>query len=326
MGRKATGSHADSRVAKLSPSIATATRLYYFLPFIASNKETIIMKLGAKIQEMAVFIEFLASTGLAIFFHIVLHNPMVAYSIFGIGILLSLATYLLRENLEKTRHVLVEQYHQAHELTFALAQISDPECQVRAQELLAGNKRTISLLQQGYIPLDESEFYLEAAKSSDMARHHIKAVDPITTGWLSRGALVNFYQSNLRALDRGVAITRIFVMNREELSDPEIQKVLMTQFGDDIDIRIAFRDELPATTGNLSGRDTNSSYDFAIYDDQLATEVFPQSGTYFGRKTGQPVNVERCQRIYELIEHSSHAVVIEDEQILLASDALKLAA
>ncbi|HIJ94580.1 MAG TPA: hypothetical protein HPP94_02355 [Desulfuromonadales bacterium] len=284
------------------------------------------MKLSKKIQEMAVFIEFLASAGLAIFFHAVLHNPQVAYSIFGIGILLSLATYLLREDIEKTRRVLVDQYHQAHELTFALAQISDPECQVRAQELLAGNKRTILMLQQGFIPLDETEFYLEGAKCSDMTQHRIKAVDPITTGWLSRGAMVNFYQSNLRALDRGVAITRIFVMNREELSDPDVQKILMIQHTDDIEVRIAFRDELPTTANNLSGRDTNSSYDFAIYDDQIATEVFPQSGIYFGRKTGQPVNVERFQRLYELIEHSAHAVAVEDDQIRLASEILKSAA
>ena len=284
------------------------------------------MKFSKKIQEMAVFIEFLASAGLAIFFHLVLHNPQASYSIFGIGILLSLATYLIREDMERTRNQLVDQYHQAHEITFALAQIADPECQVRAQELLAGNKRTISMLQQGFIPLDETEFYLEGAKCSDMAQNRIKAVDPITTGWLSRGALVNFYQANLRALDRGVSITRIFVMSREELADPEIQKILMTFYADSIEVRIALRDELPATAGNMGGRDTNSSYDFAIYDDQVATEVFPQAGTYFGRKTGQPVNVERYQRIYELIEHSAHAVVIEDEQIILSSEKIKIAA
>ena len=284
------------------------------------------MILSKKIQEMAVFIEFLASAGLAIFFHLVLNNPQASYTIFGIGILLSLATYLLREDIEKTRHELVDQYNQAHEITFALSQISDPECQVRAHELLAGNKRTISMLQQGFIPLDETEFYLEGAKCSDMAQNLIKAVDPITTGWFSRGAMVNFYQSNLRALDRGVAITRIFVMSREELGDPDIQKILMTFYADSIEVRIALRDEIPATASNLSGRDTNSSYDFAIYDDQVATEVFPLSGIYFGRKTGQPVNVERYQRIYELIEHSSHAIVMENEHIQLASDTLKLAA
>lgn len=284
------------------------------------------MKLSKKIQEMAVFIEFIVSTGLAIFFHIVLHSPEVAYSIFGIGVLLSLATYLLREDLEKTRHDLSEQYHQAHELTFALAQISDPECQQRAHELLAGNKRTIALLQQGFIPLDENEFYLEGAKCSDMAQKRIKAVDPITLGWLTRGVLLNFYQSNLRALDRGVAITRIFVMGREELNDPDVQKVLANQFVDDIDIRIAFREELPSTASNLGGRDTNSSFDFAIYDDLTATEVFPQSGIYFGKKTSQAGNVEHYQRLYELIEHSSHAVVMEGEQVMLSSDVLKQAA
>jgi hypothetical protein len=290
------------------------------------RKEIIIVKLSKKIQDMAVFIEFLASAGLAIFFHIVLQNLQAAYTIFGVGILLSLATYLLREDLEKTRHELLDQYHQAHELTFALAQISDPECQSRAQELLAGNKRMISMLQQGFIPLDETEFYLEGAKCSDMAQHHIKAVDPITTGWLSRGALVNFYQSNLRALDRGVAVTRIFVMSREELSDPEVQKILMIQHADDIEVRIALRDEVPATAGNLGGCDTNSSCDFAIYDDHVATEVFPQAGTYFGKKTCQTANLERYQRLYELIEHSSHAVAREGRQILLASDTLKIAA
>ncbi|MBL0226520.1 MAG: hypothetical protein IPQ16_13390 [Geobacteraceae bacterium] len=284
------------------------------------------MKLSKKIQEMAVFIEFAASAGMAIFFHIVLDTPQVAYTIFGIGILLSLATYLLREDLDKTRHEMLDQYHQAHELTFALAQISDPECQTRAHELLAGNKRTISMLQQGFIPLDETEFYLEGAKCSDMAQKRIKAVDPITTGWLTRGALVNFFQSNLRALDRGVSITRIFVMNREELGDPDIQKVLMTQYTDDIEVRIVFRDELPSTAGNHSGRDTNSSYDFAVYDDQVATEVFQQSGIYFGRKTAQPANVERYQRLYEIIDHCAHAVIQEDGQIILASDKLKIAA
>jgi hypothetical protein len=192
--------------------------------------------------------------------------------------------------------------------------------------LLAGNKRTISMLQQGFIPLDETEFYLEGAKCTDMAKRRIKAVDPITTGWLSRGPLVNFYQANLRALDRGVAITRIFVMSREEFCDPDVQKVLMIQHADDIEVRIALRDELPATAGNLGGCDTNSSYDFAIYDDHVGTEVFPQAGTYFGKKTGQQVNVERYLRLYELIDHCAHAVVLEHEQIVLASDIVKLAA
>ena len=147
-------------------------------------------------------------------------------------------------------------------------------------------------MQQGYIPLDEMEFYLEGARLADQAVHRIKAVDPLTTGWQSRGALLNFYQANLRAVDRGVLITRIFVTTREELADPEIQKVLLAQYRDNIDVRLAFRDELPAAV-DISGRDTNSSFDFAVYDDRAVTDVFAQTSKYYGRKTCQPLEVAK---------------------------------
>ncbi|MFH1026696.1 MAG: hypothetical protein V1791_01705 [Pseudomonadota bacterium] len=283
------------------------------------------MKLSKKIQHMAVFIEFLAGSGLAIFFHLVLHNPEAAYSIFGIGLLLSLATYLLREDLDNTRCQLTSQYNQAHEITFAVAQINDPECQVKAQEILSGIKRTILLLQQGYMPLDETEYYLEGAKCTDISLQRLKAVDPLTVGWHTRGALMNFYQSNLRALERGVAITRIFVINREEMAEPEAQKILLAQYRDGIDVRVAFRGELPLAN-DISGRDTNSSFDFGIYDDHMVTEVFPQSGKYYGRKTATAAEVEKYVRLYEIIDHNAHAVTLEDERIILASEALKLAA
>jgi hypothetical protein len=283
------------------------------------------MTLGKKIQNMAVFIEFLTGAGLALFFHWVLHYPEAAFSIFGIGILLSLATYLLREDLEKTRTELTDHYHQAHEIVFAVAQITEPECLHKAHELLAGTKRTIRLLQQGFIPLDETEFYLEGAKHTDLATQHLKAVDPVTSGWLSRGALVNFYQSNLRALERGVAITRIFVMNRDDLADPDAQKILQLQYSDGVEVRVAFRDELP-TASDISGRDTDSSFDFAIYDDQVVTDVFPQSGKFYGRKTATSLETERYLRLFEIIGHNSHAITMEDERVILASEALKAAA
>jgi hypothetical protein len=283
------------------------------------------MTLGKKIQNMAVFIEFLTGAGLALFFHRVLHFPEAAYSIFGIGILLSLATYLLREDLENTRTELTHHYHQAHEIVFAVAQITEPECLHKAHEVLAGAKRTIALLQQGFIPLDETEFYLEGAKHTDQAVQHLKAVDPVTSGWFSRGALVNFYQSNLRALERGVAITRIFVMNRDDLADPDAQKILQYQYSDGVEVRVAFRDELP-TASDISGRDTDSSFDFAIYDDQVVTDVFPQSGKFYGRKTSTSQETERYRRLFEIIEHNSHAITLEDERVILASEALKAAA
>ena len=140
-----------------------------------------------KTHNMAIFIEFVTGSGLAVLFHWVLHYKEAAYIIFGIGILLSLATYLIREEMETTREGLLDRYSKAHETTFAIAGITDPECQTKAQEIMAGTMKTIQLLQQGYIPLEESEFYLEAAKQMDQATRQVNAVDPLTEGWDSRG-------------------------------------------------------------------------------------------------------------------------------------------
>lgn len=275
-----------------------------------------MIRMSKKIHDLAVFVEFLAASGLAIFFHLVLHNEQAAYIIFGVGILLSLVTYLVREDIEISRAHVVNLYQQVHEIPFALAQISDAECQAKAQELIASTLKNINLLQQGYIPLDEIEFYLEGARLSNQTTIRIKAVDPLTSGWLSRGALINFYQANLRALDRGIQITRIFVTSRDSLPAPEIQKVLLAQYLDDIDVRIAFREELPSII-DISGRDTNSSFDFAIYDDRAVTDVFTQAGKYYGRKCSQPAEVAKYLHLYELLEHSAHPITLEDDRVVL---------
>jgi hypothetical protein len=283
-----------------------------------------MIRMNKKIHELAVFIEFLVGSGLAIFFHLVLHNEQAAYTIFGVGVLLSLVTYLVREDIEKSKAHVVNLYQQVHEIPFALAQISDAECQAKAQELVATTLKNISLLQQGYIPLDEIEFYLEGAMLSNQSNTRVKAVDPLTSCWLSRGALLNFYQANLRALDRGVRITRIFVTSRDSLADPEVQKVLLAQHVDDIDVRLAFREELPSII-DISGRDTNSSFDFAIYDDRAVTDVFAQTGKYYGRKCSHPTEVAKYLHLYELLEHSAHPVTVEDDRVVPASEVIALA-
>jgi hypothetical protein len=280
--------------------------------------------MNKKIQNMAVLIEFIAGSGLAIFFHQVLRYPEVAYTIFGIGVLLSLVTYLLKADIEKNREELLEQYHKAHELTFAIARISDPECQIKAHELMASAMRSMSLLQRGYVPMDETEFNLEGAKQMEKTVHNAKMVDRMTTGCDSRGAMHNFYQANLRAIERGVQITRIFVVTRENMAEPDFQKVLLAQYREAIDVRIAFDDELPSTA-NISNRDTDSSFDFAIYDDRVITDVFSKPGKYFGRKTSEPVEVTKYLHLFELVEHCAYAITLEGDKVILAGDDIHLA-
>lgn len=270
-------------------------------------------------NHMAIFIEFVTGSGLAVLFHWVLHYKEAAYIIFGVGILLSLATYLVREEMENTREGLLDQYCKAHETTFAIAGITDPECQSKAQEIMSGTMKTIHILQQGYIPLEESEFYLEGANQMDHAVRQVNAVDPLTEGWDCRGALLNFYQANLRALQRGATVSRTFVISHDDLATESVQRVILTQLRDGIDVRIAYREELPVNSG-ISGRDTNNSFDFALYDDRVVTDVFTQPGRYFGRKTSQPGEVAKYLNFYKLIEHNSHMAVLMDDRVVLASD------
>jgi len=273
-----------------------------------------------KLHDMAAFIEFIAGSGLAIFFHLVLHRADAAYIVFGVGILFSLGTYLLREDLAQTQSKLITHYDQAHEITFAISRMADTECRDKAHEILAGVLRTLALLQQGYVPLDETEFYLNGTRYFDESSRQIKTVDPATSGWDSRGSLLNYYQANLRALERGVRVTRIFVLNREDLAIPEVQKVLLTHLRDGIEVRVAYRDELP-TANDIVCRDTASSFDFAIYDDMVATEVFSQPGKYFGRKTRDTSLVAHYQHLFALIEHVSHPTAIEGECVALSTES-----
>ena len=192
------------------------------------------MNIKIKIQNMAVLIEFLTGAGLGLFFHQVLKYEEASYVIFGVGVLLSLATWLLREDLDQVRETLTEQYRHSHELTFAIAQINDPECRGKARELVAGISKTSALLRQGYIPLDETEFYLYGAKASDKAQTQIRAVDPMTQGWISRGARVN------------------------------------------------------SSSGESTWANT-CSFNFAVYDARVVTDVFTHPGTYYGRKTKEAI-------------------------------------
>jgi hypothetical protein len=278
--------------------------------------------MNKKFQNIAVFIEFLAGSGLAIFFHLVLNYSQAAYIIFGIGLLLSLATYLIREEVEKTRETLVDQYNQAHEITFAIANINDPDCQTKAHEIMASTKRTLSLLQQGRMPLDETEFYLEVTRCSDQTNRTIRTVDPLTTEWITRGSLVNLYQANLRSLEGNIKITRIFVTESDDLTHQDIQSVLHGQFKDGVDIRIAYRKDLPASI-DIGGFEGNYSFNFTIHDDNIVTDVISQSSKYFGMKTREPSLVSKYLHLFDLIEHVAHTVVLENDMIVPAIKTVK---
>ena len=273
------------------------------------------MTVKAKMHPMAALIEFVASAGLAIFFHLVLHEREVAFTIFGVGLLLSLATWLLREDILKIREKLLYEYREFHELPDALRKIDDPECHKKAREIIARITRNMSLLQRGFIPMDETEFMLEATKAADATEHTLKSVNPLTPGWDTRGAIIKYYQSNKRAVERGVKVTRTFVLRREQLHESEAQRMLRTHYEDGIEVKVAYREEL--TTGGEVGWTKDCSFNFGVYDDKFVVDVSAPA-PYYGIRTSQRVEVGRYLQILDLVEHAAHAVYLHDNEIVQA--------
>lgn len=170
----------------------------------------------------------------------------------------------------------------------------------------------LALVLQAYVPLDETEFYLKGTKYSSESIHRVKAANPGTAA-VPSSTIIRPICGRYNG-----GVTRIFVPNREEFIDAEVQKVLFLQLRDRIEVRLAHRDDLPAASG-LGGRDTAASFDFAVFDDKLATEVFNLPGKYFGPKTWVPALIDNFQHLFALIEQGSHLGAVEEDRIVLAA-------
>lgn len=258
---------------------------------------------------MAILIEFIIGSILAIYFHWILHYEEAAYVLFGMGILLALATYLLKHEILTAQKSLAVLFQGDHELSHALSAITDSECQLKSQELLADFKKNLAQLEQGYLLLNEAEFYLEGVKAVSQSQQQVKAVDPLEVGWESRGAVRNYYQANLQALSRGVKISRVFVISQRDLLNPEVQKILQQQRHDGVDVYIAYREDLPLNEANQDVY----SLDFAIYDETFITDRGREKGLYFGKRTQKPAEIAKYQRLFDLIQHHAHKFLNTEE-------------
>jgi len=194
-----------------------------------------------------------------------------------------------------------------------MRRIEDPECLQKAREIVARITRNMSLLQRGFIPMDETEFMMEATKAADAAKRSLKSVNQLTPGWDTRSVIIKYYQANIRALERGVKITRTFVLRRDQLQDNDVQKMLRTHYEDGIEVKLVYRDELPA--GGEAGWTKDCSYSFGVFDDRLVVDVSAPA-PYFGVRTSQRAELRRYLKMLDLVDHASHAVTLRESEIV----------
>ncbi|MGZ8189793.1 MAG: hypothetical protein ACXWTS_01040 [Methylococcaceae bacterium] len=210
----------------------------------------------------------------------------------------------------QSQKILANLYQNNQDITEALSAINDSECQLKSRELLKVFKKNLELLKHSYLLLNEPEFYLEGAKALEQTSHRVKAVDTLQVDWDGRGALLNYYDGNLKALARGVQITRIFVISRHDTFDQNVQKTLYKQSQDGIDVRITYRENLLLNNDEISVH----SLDFAIYNDALVTERGLDNGSFLGKKIKKSAEIEKYLRLFDLIEQHSYRLTSESIQ------------
>lgn len=182
-----------------------------------------------------------------------------------------------------------------------LADIHDPECQLKARELLKVFKRNLELLRRGYLLLNENDYRSEVAKALNKTTQTLKIVATLD----AESALES--SGELLALANGVKITRIFITDQQHLLNPMTLKKLFKRHQAGIDVQICFLTDLPAVNPTTP----HSTPYFAIYNDTLVTDQTFDSLHYFGKKTTNSNEVKKYRQLFELIQTHSQAFASE---------------
>ncbi len=258
-------------------------------------------------------LELMIGTALGLAFHFLLRNDTVTWIVLGVGVLISLATSLIRHDLNYIRSSLGQDFKAGNEKLAAetlhiaglLSEIIDVECHAKAHEVIESTKKTLTILKEGYIPLDEAEFYLKTTAFIDEAAQAVSMVEPIEAVIDGRGVRKSFQNSLEKASARGVAISRIFTCADDSVPPEKLAAVTATK-ANGTTVKVMLLSELP-TGGEFCGQDV-ARLNFTIFDDRTVAESFAAPGKYFGRTTTLMTEVSKYQRVFSMLDHAAHSL------------------
>ena len=98
----------------------------------------------------------------------------------------------------KPQKVLNNLDQSSEDITEVMSAINDLECQFNSRDLLNIFKKNLEMLRDNYLQLTEAEFYFEVSEALEQTKHRLNPVDPLHVDWVSRDALLNNYEANLR--------------------------------------------------------------------------------------------------------------------------------
>ncbi|NOS88420.1 MAG: hypothetical protein HOP34_07725 [Methylococcaceae bacterium] len=188
-----------------------------------------------------------------------------------------------------------------------MADIHDPECQLKSRELLKDFKRHLELLRRGYLLLNAAEFRGEVTKALQQTTHSLKTVGSLEP------ENEFYFTDELAALASGIAITRIFVASRQQLLNRAVQAKLCKHHQAGVKVLICYAEDLPERVSEIAV----SLPHFAIYNESLITDHATGSSHYFGKRTASAVEVKKYAQVFELIKAHAHPFASERIQTQL---------
>lgn len=188
--------------------------------------------------------------------------PDAAYIVLAVGATFTFALAFLKKEMEAN---LREEIKKSHDLYRIVTEIDDSELQNEVFKLARS-------LASGEVPANFAEH---------RARNLIKKVTKTVWGsdcrankqalldWWQSSTGINWFASNIEAVQRGVRIERHFFLNRHEVVkangdwDAEVAKLLQDQADNKIDVRVLWLEEVEKHTKKLT---KDILKDFVILD------------------------------------------------------------
>ena len=98
----------------------------------------------------------------------------------------------------KPQKVLNNSDQSREDITELMSAVNDPEGHFDSSDLLNVFKKNLEMLRDNYLKLTESEFYFEVPDGLEQTKHCSNSADHLQVDGVSRDALLNDYEVNLK--------------------------------------------------------------------------------------------------------------------------------
>lgn len=252
-----------------------------------------------------VLIEFLVSAALALIFHFALHQPVVAYVIFGTGVLITLATYIIVERI-------LTEIKESDRIKQLFSNIKDACFIEAAHKIIRECEHKLEELTKGKMKVRADELSLWEISALRKAKKRACAVCLLHPDEWDKQGWKNYLDENKKAVERGLQFSRILLLEKGAIKDTKKKAVIEHHIQTGADIMVVWIDETPRELQR----------DFVIIDDKecFISEMIGTTKIIGGVITTNKDDIREYLDVFERLQVKA----ISANQVLLDSQKKKL--